>query len=122
MSEIDSTVSVYKRIDDPWIGLLVLSILIPLFSIIGIIALVFFWRRSRQLRQVDNPNYILNNKSTGQRQLPVQIEDQQLKPYETQVNIFDVIRHSFDIICLENRDISSTNYRSKNSYTIPISG
>jgi hypothetical protein len=92
MNEIDSTLiraPVYKSIDDPWIGLLVLSIFIFVSSIIAIIVLHFLWRRHQQLTQFYNESYILSNKPTGKRQIPVQMEDQQIKPYETQVDISD---------------------------------
>jgi hydrogenase-4 membrane subunit HyfE len=85
MNEIDSTildVPVYKRIDDPWIALLVLSILIFVLSAIAIPVLYFFCRRYRQSMQSINESYILSNKPTGRRQIPIQIDDQ------TQVKIF----------------------------------
>jgi hypothetical protein len=85
MNVIDSTIQdapVYKRIDDPWIALLVLSILIFVLSAIAIPVLYFFWRRYRQTIRSPNENYILSNKPTGRRQIPIQIEDQ------AQVNIF----------------------------------
>ncbi|CAF0857539.1 unnamed protein product [Rotaria sordida] len=78
-------VPVHKSIDDPWIGLLVLCIVIFVSSIVSIIILCLQWRRYQQSKQINNENYILSNKSTtGKRQIPVQIEDQQPKPYETQ--------------------------------------
>ncbi|CAF2479967.1 unnamed protein product [Rotaria sp. Silwood2] len=87
MNSIDSTsfrVPVYKRIDDPWIGLLVLAIFIFILSIISIVVLCVLWRRYQQHTQIYNENYVLSNKPTGKRQIPVQVEDQQPKPYETQ--------------------------------------
>jgi len=88
MNGIDSTIldaPVYKRIDDPWIALLVLSILLFVVSGIAIIVLYIFWRRYRQLTKVTNESYILSNKPTGRRQIPIQIQDQPPKFYEPQV-------------------------------------
>jgi hypothetical protein len=79
----------FKRIDDPWIGLLALVIFIFVASIIAIIVLYFLWRRHQKHTQFHNQSYILSNKPTGKRQLPIQIEDQHPKPYETQVFIFN---------------------------------
>ncbi|CAF4575271.1 unnamed protein product [Rotaria sp. Silwood1] len=85
--DCDSTsfrASVYKRIDDPWIGLLVLAILIFVTSIISIVILCFLWRRYQQRKQIYHENHVLSNKPTGKRQISVQLEDQQPKTYETQ--------------------------------------
>ncbi len=93
MNDIDSTlvnVPVFKPIDDPWIVLLVLSIFIFVSSIIAMIVLYFLWRRHRQLTQFYNESYILSNKPTGKRQIPVLIEEQQPKTYETQVYVLNV--------------------------------
>lgn len=92
MSDIDPNLlidPIFKTIDGPWIGLLVLSIFILVSSIIAIIALHFLWRRYRlqQHKQFQNQSYILSNKPTGKRQVPVQIQDQKPNPYETQVCI-----------------------------------
>jgi len=90
MNDIDSTIvpaPVFKRIDGPWIGLLVLSIFILISSIIALIILYFLWRRHRHLTEFYNQSYILSNQPTGKRQIPVQFEEQQPKPYETQVYI-----------------------------------
>ncbi|CAF0907043.1 unnamed protein product [Adineta steineri] len=87
MADIDSNLfptSIIKRIDNPWIGLLVLGIFILISSIIALIVLCFLWRRHQQRTQLYNENFILSNKPTGKRQIPIQIEDQQSKSYETQ--------------------------------------
>ena len=77
---------VHKRIDGPWIALLVLSILIIVSSIIAIIILCLIWCRHKKRKSFRNENYTLSHKRTGTiRQIPVEIQDQQLKPYETQV-------------------------------------
>lgn len=92
MSDIDSSpieVPVYKTIDGPWIGLLVLSILIFVISIIAIVVLYFLWRRHQQNTQFYNESYILSNKPTGKTKIPIRIEDQQPNSFETQVNIFN---------------------------------
>ncbi|CAF3545751.1 unnamed protein product [Rotaria sp. Silwood1] len=70
-----------KRIDEPWIALLVLGIVIFFLSIIAIIVLCLLWRRYQQRTQIKN---YLNNKSNGIRQIPVQIDNRQSKSYETQ--------------------------------------
>jgi hypothetical protein len=93
MNDIDSTIPpalVFKRIDDPWIGLLVLSIFILASSIIAMIVLYFLWRRYRRLTKFYNESYILSNQPTAKRQIPIQIEEQQPKPYETQVYILNI--------------------------------
>ena len=88
MNDIESTLyraPVFKRIDDPWIGLLVLAIFIFVSAIIAIIVLCFLWRRHQQRMKLYNESYIFSNKPTGKRQIPIQIEDHQPKSYETQV-------------------------------------
>jgi hypothetical protein len=86
MNDIDSILShtpVFKRIDDPWIGLIVLGIFIFVSSVIAMIVLCCLWRRHQQRTQFYNKTSILSNNPTGKRQ----IDDQQSKPYETQVFI-----------------------------------
>ena len=71
---------VFKRIDDPWIALLVLGIFIFISSIIAVIALCFLWRR-QQNTQFHNESYILSDKPNINRQMP----DHPPQDYETQV-------------------------------------
>ena len=88
MADIDSFLSrapVFKSIDEPWIGLLVLGIVIFVASVIAIILLFIFWRRHQKQTEVQNRSYILSNKPTGKRQIPVQLGDEQPQSYETQV-------------------------------------
>jgi hypothetical protein len=93
MNDIDSTIvpaPVFKPIDGPWIGLLVLSIFILVASVFAMIVLYFLWRYYQRLTEFYNKSYILSNPPTGKRQIPVQIEEQQPKPYEIQVYILNV--------------------------------
>ncbi|CAF2948324.1 unnamed protein product [Rotaria sp. Silwood2] len=77
----DSKYSAFKQIDEPWIALLVLGILIFFLSIVAIIVLCLLWRRYQHRIQSKNN---LNNKSNGIRQIPVHIDNRQSKSYETQ--------------------------------------
>ena len=74
---------IFKRIDDPWIGLLVLGIFIFVSAIVALIVLCCFWRRHQQQNKMYNESFILSNKPTGRRPC----EDQPSTSYETQVLI-----------------------------------
>ncbi|UJR35909.1 hypothetical protein I4U23_028650 [Adineta vaga] len=71
---------IFKRIDEPWIALLVLGIFIFISSIVALIILCYFWRRHQQRTRLYNESFLLSNKPTGRKQM----DDQQLKSYETQ--------------------------------------
>lgn len=102
MNEIDSIFRddypVYKRIDGPWIGLLVAAIVIFLAAAIAIPLLLCCWRRYQQSTQAEDQNEILSTKPTGERPIPIQIEEQPTKFYETQVNNLDLPRKSISQI------------------------
>ena len=72
---------IFKRIDDPWIALLVLAAFMFVSSIVALIILCCFWRRHKQRTRLYNQSFILSNKPTGRKQ----VEDQQPATYETQV-------------------------------------
>lgn len=82
---VSQSVSTFKTIDDPWIGLLVLGSLIFIIPIIAILVFCFLWRRYQKFKPIQNENYILGNKPTGKIPIPVQIQEQPQKAYETQV-------------------------------------
>ncbi|CAF1201855.1 unnamed protein product [Didymodactylos carnosus] len=71
----------HKRIDDPWIALIVLSIFILVATIIAIITLCIFWRKHKQRTLFNNESYTLNSK-------PDQLQNQNYstrpKKYEVQ--------------------------------------
>ena len=88
MNDFDSIrddVPVHKRIDGPWIGLLVLAICIFLATAIAIPLLFFCWRRYQQSTQAEDQSEILSTKPTSDRQIPIRIEEQPPKFYEKQV-------------------------------------
>jgi cbb3-type cytochrome oxidase subunit 3 len=95
---------VFKSIDDPWIGLLVLSIFTFVLSIIAMLVLYYFWRRHKRRTQFYNESYILSNNPTGKSQIPIQIQDQQPIPYETQVYILNKKQKLFCCFILLNRE------------------
>lgn len=109
MNDIDSIRDdhpVYKRIDGPWIGLLVLAICICLATAIAIPLLFFCWRRYQQSTQVEDQSEILSTKPTGDRPIPIQIEEQPTKFYETQVTTFVAEENRFHNL-LAKRSICS---------------
>jgi hypothetical protein len=87
----------FKRIDDSWIGLLVLAIVIFVSSVISIVVLCILWRRYQQRTKFNNESYMLSNNPSGRRQIPVQIDDQQPRGYETQVCFSN--KQRFSIVC-----------------------
>jgi len=87
MSTTNIQQPLFKRIDDPWIALIVLAVFILISTIIAIIILCLLWRRHKRLTQFYNESYILNTKST--QPLPSPIQDyyptnSRPKNYETQ--------------------------------------
>ncbi|CAF3655524.1 unnamed protein product [Rotaria socialis] len=78
----------FKRIDAPWIGLLILGIIIFLSSIISIAIVFLLWRYFRLRAQLTNQTQthtLTTNTATGKRPIPVQIEEEQPPTiYETQ--------------------------------------
>lgn len=100
MSTASPTVTqtgVYKPIDDAWIGLLVLAILIFVLSIIGLILLLILWNRYQKQKQlvkdVDKStatsNVTTNAAGAARRPIPVQVEPYPPTNYETQVSSLD---------------------------------
>ena len=85
MDSLEKDLPEYKRIDGPWIGLLVLGIVIFLAALIAIPILYFCWRRYQQANAAEDKNEILENKPASERQISVQIDDQPRNFYETQV-------------------------------------
>ena len=87
---------VYKSIDDAWIGLLVLSILIFLLSIVGLVLLFILWNRYQKQKQfikgnetlapTNNVTNAVHSSSTARRPVPIHhIEEYPSTNYETQV-------------------------------------
>jgi hypothetical protein len=73
--------SIFKRIDDPWIGLLLLAGVTFVSSIIATIILCCLWRRHQQHQQFHNQGYILGNQPNGQRTIPIHIDDDTSRKY-----------------------------------------
>lgn len=86
---------VYKAIDDAWIGLLILSILIFILSLVGLVVLLILWKRFAKQKQLLKGNETFTstnnmtqpaNSSTSRRPVPVHhIEEYPSTNYETQV-------------------------------------
>ena len=97
----------YKRIDGPWIGLLVLAAVIFLASLIAIPLLYLCWRRYQQATRVEDKSEILENQSASQRQIPIHVEDPPRDFYEAQVNIVHTISKNSFSLSIANRSICS---------------
>ncbi|CAF1931878.1 unnamed protein product [Rotaria magnacalcarata] len=104
----------HKQIDDSWIALLVIAILILISSIITITVLCLLWRRHQQRIQVTNENPFLNNKSNRNRPLPVQqFNHCQARLYETQkLQVF--IPPSMDDTTERSLDEIHTRFKPRN--------
>jgi hypothetical protein len=57
----------FKRIDDPWIGLVVLGGFILISSILAMIVLCCLWRRHQKRSQLESESYMLGNVPNGRR-------------------------------------------------------
>ena len=82
----DFKITEHKTIDDQWIALLVVGISIIISCIIIIVVLSVLWlycQHHRKQLQHRNSRSII--KTNDIRKIPVQIDNQQIQNYETQV-------------------------------------
>ena len=88
MSNRITTTDIYKPIDDAWIGLLVLAILILILSVGAILALVFLWQRYQRRLQIYRQSQA--SKLSQRQPVPVWVENYPTTNtnYETQVSLF----------------------------------
>lgn len=63
----------FTRIDDPWIGLVVLGGFILISSILAMIVLCCLWRRHQKRSQLESESYMLGNAPNGRRPEPDQM-------------------------------------------------
>ena len=62
----------FTRIDDPWIGLVVLGGFILISSFFAMIVLCCLWRRHQKRSQLESESYMLGNAPNGRRPGPDQ--------------------------------------------------
>lgn len=77
----------FKRIDNPWLALLILAGFVLVSSIIAMIALCILWRRYKRRRPyVTNQSSMISNPPLGQqRPTPMPMDGPYEKNYNPQV-------------------------------------
>lgn len=97
-------VPVFKRIDDPWIGLFVLAGFTILSALIAMIVLCLLWRRHQQRTKYYSKSSMLSNAPSGQRSMPLPVGDPSGNHYESQVGQLMSTKEAVKDL---HRDISS---------------
>ena len=88
MTDLSSSlfrIPVFKRIDDPWIGLFVLAGFTIISALIAMVVLCLLWRRHQQRTKYYRKSSMLSNAPSGQKSMPLPVGDPSGNPYDSQV-------------------------------------
>lgn len=78
-------VPVFKRIDDPWIGLFVLAGVTLISAFIAMIVLCLLWRRHQRRTKYYSKSSMLSNAPSGQKTMSLPMGDSSANNYDSQV-------------------------------------